>query len=175
VTPGKPIIHYLSSIQMLLLAILFLVLPNKQFMKKTIRIIAIGLIVFALVTNLHAAIFSFYGIRTNSLQNAIWASSLTSSTPSGGTTGSTASFFAGVNTPVQCGEMKFSGSTTNHGAASVSYTTSPAGTVTATVSYATSGTTTYTGSVAAHSATMVQCIGPLTWWCSNVSAQDACQ
>lgn len=149
-------------------------------MKKLLKITAVLFIIFALVTNLYATLFSYYGIKTNNLEGAVWASSLaTTSNSSGGSSGTTGTstwFNLAVNTSVQCGAMNYSGSTTNHGAASVSYTTSPAGTVTATVSYASGSSSSYTGTIPAHTATMVQCVGPLAaTFCLNTSAQEACQ
>jgi len=147
-------------------------------MKKLLKISAVGLIIFALVTNLYGAMFSFYGIKTNNLEGAVWASSLSTTDYSGTSGGDSSSgwFDSAVYTPVQCGAMPYSGSTTNHGDASVSYTTNAAGTVTATVSYGTSSTSSYSGTVAAHTATMVQCTGQkFQWFCSGITAQEACK
>ena len=151
-------------------------------MKKTLKITTVGLVIFALVANLHSAMFSFYGIKTNNLEGAIWANSLstTSGSSSGsssgsGSTTSGAVWHSPIPQTVKCGAMQYSGTTSSHGAATVATTTS-AGVVTVTVSYATVSTSSYSGTIAAHDAKMVQCIGPtIDLSCWGTSAQEACQ
>jgi len=157
---------------------LFIHLKNK-IMNKSLKIAAIALIIFALVTNLHSALFSYYGIKTNNLDGAVWATALTTTNPtstSGGTSTSGAFWNLPVKSTVHCGVMYFSGSSTNNGGASVSYTTNVSGTVSANVSYSTSFSGSYTGSVAAHDATMIQCTGPsAVTFCSGTTALEACE
>ena len=153
-------------------------------MKKTLKITAIGLVIFALVANLHSAMLSFYGIKNNKLEGAIWANSLSvttgsssgSGSSSSGTSSSGAVWHSPIYQTVQCGDMQFSGSTTNHGAATVATTTSGTGVVSVTVSYASVSTSSYTGTVKAHSAKMKQCDGPtIDVTCWGTTAQEACQ
>lgn len=146
-------------------------------MKKLLKISAVGLIIFALVTNLYGAMFSFYGIKTNNLEGAVWASSLSTTDGSGDGTGTgTSSWWdSPVNRVVHCEAMPFSGDQTNHGAASVSYTTDAYGKITASVSYASSASSSYSGTVAAHDATMRQCTGNGWAICTTITAVEACQ
>ncbi|QHS61271.1 hypothetical protein [Chitinophaga agri] len=158
----------------------FLLTNRKQMKGKILKFSAIGLIVFALVSNVYSSVFTYYGIKTNHLDNSVMAVTLASSTSgssSGGSTdvtGTTGVFDAPKYTTVKCGTVYFSGSQSNTGAATVSYTTNNAGGVTVTVSFSSNGG--YTGSVGPHDATMVQCIGPdHVIWCSSVGAVDACK
>lgn len=58
-------------------------------MKKVIKPIAIGAVVFALTMNLHSAIISYYGIKGNMLSGQVWAQSTSTSTSGNGTGGGT--------------------------------------------------------------------------------------
>jgi len=143
-------------------------------MKKALKVSAIGFIIFALVTNIHTALFSFYGLKTNKLEGSVWAAGTsTSGTSSDGTSSSAGIFNSPVYTPVQCGVMNFNGTTTNGGGATATYNY---GTGSVSVTYANSTSITWTGSVAPHKATMIECIGPkFHLFCSNKSAISACQ
>lgn len=147
-------------------------------MKKLLKISAVGLIIFALVTNLYGAMFSFYGIKTNNLEGAVWASSLSTTDYSGTSGGGTSTSGALMHSPqfhtVSCGAMAYSGSTTNHGDASVSYTTDAAGKVTATVSYGTSSTSSYNSSIGARTRQSKSCDGSRWEWCTSTTAEEAC-
>lgn len=157
-------------------------------MMKAIKIAAVALVIFALVANLHTALFSFYGMKTSNLAGAVWANSLsttdgTSGTTTGGSsTGDESSssdtwYNQPVRKTIHCGEKKYSQTTSNHGAVSVSYITNPQnGQVSIHVNYGAVTTGTVTGSIAAHDATMIECVGPIAWViCVNRTAVEACE
>jgi len=156
-------------------------------MMKAIKIAAVALVIFALVANLHTALFTFYGMKTSNLAGAVWANSLSTTDDTGGTTGGgstgdeTSSDGAWYNQPVRrtirCGEKKYSVTTSNHGAVSVSYITNPQnGQVSINVSYGAVTSGEVTGTIPAHDATMIECVGPIAMViCINRTAQEACE
>ena len=149
-------------------------------MKKSLKFTAIALIVFALVTNLHSTLFSFYGLKTNNLDGSVFAATLDTTTGDGTGAGTNTNpgeawWDSPIYSTVHCGVMFFTGNEYNHGTGTVSYTTEANGLVTATVSFDNGSSTSYTGSRAAHDSQMSQCIGPNWAICSGITALDACQ
>lgn len=156
-------------------------------MTKAIKIAAVALVVFALVANLHTALFTFYGMKTSNLAGAVWANSLSTTDDTGGTTtggGSTgdesssgdAPWNKPVYTTIRCGEKQYSVTTSNHGAVSISYVTNQNGQVSIHVNYGEVTSGKVTGTIAAHNATMVECVGPAAWViCINRTAMEACE
>lgn len=148
-------------------------------MKKALKITAAGLVIFALVTNLYSAIFSYYGIKTNNLEGVIWANSLattdgSSSSTSTNVTSTSNIFHAAINTSIECGEIRYSGSTSNIVSGSASFSTNATSGVIS-VSFSSNGGVAYTGTIPPHRATMVECVAPTyDIFCTNKPAISAC-
>ncbi len=149
-------------------------------MKKLLKISAVGLIIFALVTNLYGAMFSFYGIKTNNLEGAVWASSLSTtdySGTSGGGTSSSSWFNTPKETDIYCGTITYTTGYNGNGTAGAAGTvTAPNGSVSASVAGGYVNSSSSTGSIQAHWAKETRCTGPLAMvLCSNVTGINACQ
>lgn len=68
---------------------------------------AIGLIIFAIATNLHTAIFSFYGLKTNNLDGAVWAQTSSSSTNGYNPGDHSAPIWMVANNSIPCGNATY--------------------------------------------------------------------
>jgi hypothetical protein len=150
-------------------------------MKQVIKITAIGFIVFALVANLHSSIFSFYGLKTNNLQGAVWANALSttdgSSTGSGsGSSSSGAPWDSPIYHVVYCGPVYYNGSISNNGGATVTYTAPPTpyGSGSITVTYNNANSTSYSSSIGERVRQSKSCDGPDWALCFSVTAIEAC-
>lgn len=156
-------------------------------MKKALRITTVALIGFAIVSNLYTSLFTFYGIKTNNLQGAVWANALAttggsssgSSSGSGTTTSGTNQgwFNTGMPNKIWCGEIKFVANFNGGQTAGASGTvTDPAtGAISASVSGGYVMSATASGTIAAHWANENRCTGPLAiTWCTDVTGINAC-
>ncbi len=155
-------------------------------MKKVLKISAIGLIVFALVANLHSAIFNYYGIKTNNLEGAVWAASLatTSGTTSGGgsTGGSggsssygTSTFGSPVYSTVSCGTVTWSRTVFYGASGSIVGTTYIEGGIVKTSFTGNYSSSTQTsGTINARSVNYISSCPGWSGFCTYKSAVDAC-
>lgn len=153
-------------------------------MKKSFKIATVMLIVFALVSNMYTALFSFYGMNTNNLPGAVWANALSTTTgssgegsSSNGTSSSGAWFNEAKRTNIYCGQITYttgySGNATAGAAGSVKGLN---GTMSASIGGGYINSTSSSGTIAAHWAEEIRCTGPISWtYCTNVTGIAACQ
>jgi|GEM_PF-4519873 hypothetical protein len=157
-------------------------------MKRIIKISALGLICFAVASNIYASTVSFYGLKNGTLGTAVIAAAMydtnTADGGSGGTsdnTNSTSSspglFDSPIDREIRCGATRVSSGQTSAGTAgaSVGFVTYM-GQVVIQVNYANATNYSYSQVIPEHSAVMRQCIGPKwAFFCTGITAIEACQ